>query len=75
MKLAKLIVVIAIGFVSCEGGSFKKKDCKTCVTTTSGQQGQTSRIENKVCGDDEVSAYIIANNTSNSSTTVVTTCN
>lgn len=75
MRIARLIVVVAMGLVACEGGSFKKKNCKTCETITSGQQGQTSRIENKVCGDDEVSAYIIANNAKNSSTTVVTTCN
>ena len=74
MNVVKLIVVAAIGLFSCEGGSFRKKDCKTCETTTSGQQGQTSRIENKVCGDDEVAAYIIANTASNTSTTVVTTC-
>jgi hypothetical protein len=74
MKIARLIVVAAIGLVACEGGSFKKKNCKECETITSGQQGQTSRIVNKVCGEDEVSAHIIANTTSNASTTVVTTC-
>ncbi|UFH52266.1 hypothetical protein [Spirosoma sp. KNUC1025] len=74
MKLLKWAVVIAIGFVSCEGGSFKKKDCKACETITNGQQGETGRIENKVCGDDEVAAYIVANTASNASTTVVTTC-
>ncbi|WP_420148736.1 hypothetical protein [Spirosoma sp.] len=74
MKLAKLIVAVALGFLSCEGGSFKKKDCKTCETITYGLQGQTGRIENKVCGNDEVSAYIVANTTSNNSTTVVSTC-
>ncbi len=67
-------MVIALGLAACEGGSFKKKNCKDCETVTSGQQGTSGRIENKVCGDDEVSAYIIANTASNNSTTVVTTC-
>lgn len=66
--------MITLGLMACEGGSFKKKDCKTCATVTSGQQGQTGRIERQVCGDDEVSAYIIANTASSTSTTVVTTC-
>lgn len=74
MKSVGLIVVIALGLLACEGGSFKKKNCKTCATVTTGQQGQTGRIENQVCGDDEVAAYIIANTASNASTTVVTTC-
>lgn len=72
--MKSLMMVVAIGLAACEGGSFKKKDCKDCETITNGQQGQTGRIENKVCGDDEVSAYILANTASNNSTTVVTTC-
>ncbi|WP_461106956.1 hypothetical protein [Spirosoma koreense] len=74
MKRTKGIILIALGLLACEGGSFKKKDCQTCVTETFGQQGQTNRIENKVCGKDEVGAFIIANTTRNASTTVVTTC-
>ena len=74
MKRIRLIGIIALGLVACEGGSLKKKNCKTCATVTSGLQGQTGRIERQVCGDDEVSAYILANTASNVSTTVVTTC-
>lgn len=74
MKQAKLVMLIAVGLMACEGGSFKKKNCKSCETVTSGQSGQPSRIVNKVCGDDEVAAHIIANTFSTSSLTVVTTC-
>ncbi|SFC26758.1 hypothetical protein [Spirosoma endophyticum] len=74
MKTAALIVLGAIGFWSCEGGSFKKKNCKSCETVTTGQNSQPTRITNDVCGDDEVAAHIVANTTSNSSVTVVTTC-
>ncbi|WP_338869959.1 hypothetical protein WBJ53_21510 [Spirosoma sp. SC4-14] len=74
MKPALLAFLIATGLVACEGGVFKKKNCKTCETLTyNPQTAQPSRIENKVCGDD-VEAYITSNNISTSSLTVVTTC-
>ncbi|QJW89324.1 hypothetical protein HNV11_07970 [Spirosoma taeanense] len=70
----KLIMLVAFGLIACEGGSFKKRNCKSCETVTYGQQTQPRRIVNQVCGDNQVSAYITANTISNSSLTVVTTC-
>ncbi|WP_460913859.1 hypothetical protein [Spirosoma areae] len=71
------VVTVAIGLVvlvACEGGSFRKKNCKSCETLTNGKAGQVYRNEQQVCGEDELSAYIIANTINNSSLTVVTTC-
>jgi|GEM_PF-5671388 len=74
MNRALLASLTAICLFACEGGVFKKKNCKTCETLTyNPQNAQPSRIENKVCGDD-VEAYITSNNISTSSLTVVTTC-
>lgn len=75
MKNVKLLLVLAVGLMACEGGSLKKRNCKSCETLTSGpQQAQPSRITNRICGDDQVSAHITANTFSNASLTVVTTC-
>ncbi|MDB5240016.1 MAG: hypothetical protein JWP57_641 [Spirosoma sp.] len=74
-KEIKLALVLAVGLMACEGGVFKKKNCKTCETITYGpQQTETNRITHKVCGEDQVSAHITANTVSTSSLTVVTTC-
>jgi hypothetical protein len=74
MRRIQLILLATIGLMACEGGVFKKKNCKTCETLTySAQNPQPSRIENSVCGD-EVDPYIISNTITNSSLTVVTTC-
>jgi hypothetical protein len=75
MKNVKLLLVVAVGLMACEGGSLRKRNCKSCESITYGpQQVQTSRITNRICGDDQVSAHITANTYSNASLTVVTTC-
>lgn len=67
-----MIAIVALA--SCEGGSLKKKNCKECETLTYGQAGLVNTNQQRVCGDDEVAAYTIANSTINSSLTVTTTC-
>ena len=75
MKELKLVVVLAVGLMACEGGTLRKRNCKSCETLTYGpQQVQTSRITNRICGDDQVSAHIAANTFATSSVTAVTTC-
>ena len=75
MKNIKLLLVVAVGLLACEGGSLRKRNCKSCETLTQGpQQAEPSRITNRICGDDQVSAHITANTFSNASLTVVTTC-
>ncbi|NDU95183.1 hypothetical protein [Spirosoma terrae] len=74
MKRLQVFLFLSVGLMACEGGVFKKKNCKTCETLTyNAQNTQPSRIENRVCGD-EVDAYITSNNITTSSLTVVTTC-
>lgn len=74
-KEIKLVLLLAVGLMACEGGIFKKKNCKSCETITYGpQQTETSRITNRVCGDDQVSAHITANTFTTNSVTAVTTC-
>lgn len=75
MKQTLIALIAIITLVACEGGSFKKKNCKECETLTYGKTGLVNTNKQKVCGDDEVSAYTIANTTNNSSLTVTTTCN
>jgi hypothetical protein len=74
MKSALIALIALVGLASCEGGSFKKKNCKDCETLTYGQAGQVNKNQQQVCGDDEVAAFVVANSISNSSLTVVTTC-
>lgn len=74
MKRVTLILLATVSLTACNGILFKKKNCKTCETLTYNPQGTPpSRIENRVCGD-EVDAFIISNNITTSSLTVVTTC-
>jgi len=74
MKQTLLALIAMVALVACEGGSFKKKNCKECETLTYGKTGLVNTNKQQVCGDDEVSAYTIANTTNNSSLTVTTTC-
>lgn len=77
MKLIgmKWAVVLVVGLMACEGGVLKKKNCKSCESVTYGpQQTETSRITNRVCGDNQVADHITANTITTSSLTVVTTC-
>lgn len=74
MKQILLAMIAVVALASCEGGSFKKKNCKECETLTYGKTGLVNTNQQRVCGDDEVAAYTIANSTSNSSLTVTTTC-
>ncbi|MFD2571496.1 hypothetical protein ACFSUS_12680 [Spirosoma soli] len=74
MKQIVMAAVALTALVACEGGSFKKKNCKSCETLTYGQAGLVNRNAQSVCGDDEVSAFTTANTFSNTSLTVVTTC-
>ncbi len=69
-----IAIIILASLAACEGGVFKKKNCKSCETLTYGKTGQVNKNEQQVCGDDEVSAFTIANTINNSSLTVVTTC-
>ena len=75
MNGKKWAIVLTVGLMACEGGVLKKKNCKSCESVTYGpQQTETSRIINRVCGDDQVAAHITANSISTSSLTVETTC-
>lgn len=77
MKLngIKWAFVLVVALMACEGGVLRKKNCKSCESITYGpQQTETSRIINRVCGDNQVAAHITANTISTSSLTVVTTC-
>ncbi|GAB3559738.1 hypothetical protein [Spirosoma fluminis] len=74
MKHLGTAAVAVLVLASCEGGVFKKKNCKSCETLTYGPTGQVNRNEQKVCGDDEIAAFTTANSFTNASLTVVTTC-
>jgi hypothetical protein len=74
MKQLLIAFTALFALASCEGGVFKKKNCKSCETITYGQAGQTNQNQQTVCGDDDVSAFVSANSYSTSSLTVVTTC-
>ncbi|GAB3886558.1 hypothetical protein [Spirosoma agri] len=74
MRRIQLVILATVGLLACDGGLFKKKNCKTCETLTYNPQStEPSRIVNRVCGD-EVEPFIIANTFSTSSLSVVTTC-
>ncbi|MFD2933858.1 hypothetical protein [Spirosoma flavum] len=74
MTKSLIAIILLLTLAACEGGSFKKKNCKSCETLTYGKTGQVNKNDQQVCGDDELSAFVIANTISNSSLTVVTTC-
>jgi hypothetical protein len=74
MRQVVIAAVALIALGSCEGGVFKKKNCKSCETLTYGTTGQVNRNEQTVCGNDEVSAFTTANTFTTNSVTVVTTC-
>jgi len=74
MKQLLIAFLALIILTACEGGVFKKKNCKSCETLTYSQTGQVNQNQQTVCGDDEVSAFTVANSYNTSSLTVVTTC-
>lgn len=73
-KSIKGIALLALlTLAACEGGQLRKRNCKNCETVITNRDGSPGYTTNKrVCGDDEVAAFIIAN--TSSSLSVVTTC-
>lgn len=74
MKALLIVGITTLGLMACQGGTIRKRNCKSCETTTSRQGQQVEKIERQVCGEDEISAYITSNTINSNGLSVVTTC-